>query len=151
MALKNMIKVGDTVTFGRSGDVKITGKVIKTNPKTARVKVPGKGSFDVTYNLIQKAAPKRAASKRAAPKRVAPKRAAPKRVAPKKATSKFKKGDRVSFQEMYIVPGTLSRFGKRTEKGTVRVVHKDGSVSVTRDNRAGGIVVPSNELKKARK
>jgi hypothetical protein len=53
MALKNMIKVGDKVSFGRGSDRR-TGKVLKKNPKTARIKVPRDGEFLVTYNLIHK-------------------------------------------------------------------------------------------------
>jgi hypothetical protein len=54
MALKNMIKVGDKVSFGRSGEEKVSGTVVACNPKTARIKVPREGEFLVTYNLIQK-------------------------------------------------------------------------------------------------
>ena len=69
MALKNMIKVGDKVTFGRSGEKKTSGTVIKCNPKTARIKVARCGEFLVTYNLIQK--PRKKAAKKTAPKRKA--------------------------------------------------------------------------------
>jgi phage gp16-like protein len=71
MALKNMIKEGDKVTFGRSGDKKQSGTVVKKNPKTARIKVPRCGEFLVTYNLIQKPRKKVAAKKKTATKRKA--------------------------------------------------------------------------------
>jgi len=54
MALKNMIKLKDKVTFGRSGDVKRKGTVIQLNPKTAHVKCSNGDVMAVTYNLIQK-------------------------------------------------------------------------------------------------
>lgn len=69
MALKNMIKVGDRVAFGRSGEKKQSGTVVKTNPKTARIKVPRCGLFDVTYNLIQKPRKKAPAKKKAIARR----------------------------------------------------------------------------------
>ena len=53
MALKNMIKVGDKVLFGRAGEGKRLGTIVKMNAKTARIKVPRDGEFNVTYNLIQ--------------------------------------------------------------------------------------------------
>ena len=75
MALKNMIKLKDKVAFGRSGESKKNGTVIKLNPKTAHVKCVNGDVMAVTYNLIQKkttskkAAPKRAPSKKTIPKR----------------------------------------------------------------------------------
>ena len=49
-----MIKVGDKVTFGRSGEKKRTGTVKKKSPKTARIAVPGDGGWNVSYNFMQK-------------------------------------------------------------------------------------------------
>ena len=63
MALKNMIKVGDKVAFGRSGEKKQSGTVVKKNPKTARIKVSRCGEFLVTYNLIQKPSIKKVSAK----------------------------------------------------------------------------------------
>jgi len=72
MALPNMIKVGDRVTFGRSGETKVAGRVTKKNPKSARIKTRS-GDFVVTYNFIQKVSTKKktAAAKKKATKRKA--------------------------------------------------------------------------------
>jgi len=72
MALKNMIKVGDKVTFGRSGEKKLSGKVVKCNPKTARIRVPRDGEYDVTYSLIQKKRKSTTAKKKPTTKRPSP-------------------------------------------------------------------------------
>lgn len=68
MALPNMIKVGDRVTFGRAGEKKRTGIVKKKSPKTARIAVPGDGGWNVSYNFMQKVGgAKKAPVKRKAP------------------------------------------------------------------------------------
>lgn len=54
MALKNMIKLKDKVTFGHSGKAKKAGVVVKLNQKTAHVKCSNGDVMAVTYNLIQK-------------------------------------------------------------------------------------------------
>jgi uncharacterized protein YjeT (DUF2065 family) len=85
MALKNMIKVGDKVTFGRSGEKKQSGKVVKLNQKTARIKVARCGEFLVSYNLIQKRT-KRSVSSSPQAKKLA--RTRPMATGKKKATGK---------------------------------------------------------------
>ena len=54
MALKNMIKLKDKVTFGRAGEKKVAGRVVKLNPKTAHVKCSNGDVMSVSYGLIQK-------------------------------------------------------------------------------------------------
>lgn len=71
MALKNMIKLKDKVTFGRSGEKKVAGRVVKLNPKTAHIKCSNGDVMRVTYGLIQKPSSKHKApaAKRKAAKR----------------------------------------------------------------------------------
>ena len=54
MALKNMIKLKDRVTFGRSGEKKVAGRVVKLNPKTAHIKCSNGDVMSVSYGFIQK-------------------------------------------------------------------------------------------------
>jgi hypothetical protein len=53
MALKNMVKLGARVTFGRAGDAKQSGTVVQLNPKTAYIKLANGTVMSATYNLIQ--------------------------------------------------------------------------------------------------
>ncbi len=64
MALKNLIKLNDKVTFGRAGDPKKAGKVIKLNPKTAHIRMSNGDVMGVSYGLIQKSGKKAAAKKK---------------------------------------------------------------------------------------
>lgn len=74
MALKNMIKLKDKVTFGRAGDAKRAGTVVKLNPKTAYIKCSNGDVMGVTYGLIQKPGKRKAATKKAPSKKTKAKR-----------------------------------------------------------------------------
>ena len=56
-----MIKLSDRVTFGRAGEKKVAGRVVKLNPKTAHVKCSNGDVMSVSYGLIQKPSSKRKA------------------------------------------------------------------------------------------
>ena len=63
MAAKSSLRVGMKVSFGDKNFPTCTGTIKKLNPKTARITCPGKGTFDVSYNLIKSKSRKTSARK----------------------------------------------------------------------------------------
>jgi hypothetical protein len=153
MALKNMIKVGDKVTFGRSGELKQSGTVIKCNPKTARIKVSRCGEFLVTYNLIQK--PRKAVATKKAP---AKRKAAPRKKATGKkicavpvAGPRMKKNPstrtRIQKGKLYRIKGTTNTIEK-TSWGAFLVRDKHGNEIGKRSTKAAALNLAATGTKK---
>lgn len=91
MALKNMIKVGDKVTFGRAGEMKRQGKVVKMNPKTAHIKCSNGDVMGASYGFIQKASSGKKKSSANPKRKAAKKNPVKRRAAKKKARRTTKK------------------------------------------------------------